>query len=66
MVCVGICALRHLKEDLAWAVDKRLQVISNKMLLKTVSYTTEKLKNKAILDLKQYCMHCYLALSYVF
>ena len=26
------------------------------MLFKTVSYTTKKLKNKAILKLRQYCM----------
>ena len=33
---VNIHALRHWKEELAWAIDKRLQVISNKMLFKTV------------------------------
>ena len=27
---------RHLKEELAWAIDKWLQVISNKMLFKMV------------------------------
>ena len=27
---------RRLKEELAWAVDKRIQVISNKMLFKTL------------------------------
>ena len=27
---------RQLKEELVWATDKRLQVISNKMLLKRV------------------------------
>ena len=27
---------KHLKEELAWAIDERLQVISNKMLFKTV------------------------------
>ena len=26
----------------------------------------KKLKNKAVLNLKQYCMRCYVALSYVF
>ena len=36
MVCVGIHVLRRLKEELAWATDKRLQVISNVMLVKTV------------------------------
>ena len=41
---------RHLKEELAWAIDKWLRVISNTMLFKTVSYTTKNLKNKAILS----------------
>ena len=27
---------RRLKEELAWVIDKRLQVISTKMLFKTV------------------------------
>ena len=41
---------RHLKEELAWAIDKWLRVISNTMLFKTVSYTSKYLKNKAILS----------------
>ena len=28
--------LKSLKEELAWAIDKQLQLISNKMLLKIV------------------------------
>ena len=43
--CMSIEAL---KEELACAVDKRLQVISNKMF-NTISYTIKKQKNKAIL-----------------
>ena len=39
--------IKTFKKELAWAIDKRLQIISNKMLFKTVSYTTKKLKNKA-------------------
>ena len=46
---VIVCMLKWLKEELARAIDKWLRVISNKMLFKTVSYTTKKLKNKAIL-----------------
>ena len=53
----------HLKEGLAWAIDKQLQVISNIMLLETVIRTTKKLKNK---NLKQYSMCCNMALSNVF
>ena len=30
------------------------------------SYATKNLKNKAIFDLKQYCMHCFVTLSNVF
>ena len=33
---VNVCILRRLKEELAWVIDKRLRVISNKMLFKTV------------------------------
>ena len=29
MACVGVHVSRRLKEELAWATDKRLQVISN-------------------------------------
>ena len=32
VVCVGVHILRRLKQDLAWATYKRLQVISNIML----------------------------------
>ena len=50
-MCMGIHVLRRLKEELAWATDKQLQIFSNIMLFKTVSYTTKKLKNKAFLSL---------------
>ena len=33
---VGVLASRRLKEELTWATDKWLQVISNIMLFKTV------------------------------
>ena len=36
MACVGVHVLRQLKEELAWATDEQLQVISNIMLFKTV------------------------------
>ena len=44
---VNVHILRHLKEELAWAIDKCLQVISNNY---NVSYTTKNLKNKAVLN----------------
>ena len=53
MVCVDVCVSRHLKEELTWAIDRQLQGISNIMSLKT----------KTILNLKQFCMHCYVTLS---
>ena len=59
---VNVCVSRHLKGELAWATDKWLWVISNKMLFKTVI----PLRNWAVLNLKQYCMHCYVTLSNVF
>ena len=51
---------QHLKEELAWAIDKWLQGISNIMLFKTVV----PVRNFRIL--KQYYMHCYVALSNIF
>ena len=46
--CVRCTCLDIFKEELTWATDKRPYVISNMMLIKTVSYTTKKLNNKAI------------------
>ena len=51
---VDVHVLSHLKQGLAWAADKWLRVISTIML------------NKAILNLKQYFIHCSVALSDVF
>ena len=55
MAYVNVHISRHLEEELALAIDKQLQVISS-------SYTTKKLKNKPVGNLKQYCMCCYVAL----
>ena len=68
VVDVDVHVSSHLKEELTWAIDKRLWVISTIMLFKNSKSTKElnKLKNKAILNLKQYCMRCYVGLSYVF
>ena len=65
MFDVDVRVSSHLQEELTWAIDKRLRVIST---LKNSKSTKElkKLKNKAVLNLKQYCMRCYVALSYVF
>ena len=60
---VNVHVSRRLKEELGWAIDKRLRLITNKMLFKTV---IPLIKNKAIFNLKQYCMHCYVKLSNVF
>ena len=35
---MGGCVLRCLKQELAWAIDKWLQVIKNKMLFKILLY----------------------------
>ena len=43
MVDVDVRILSHLKEELAWAADKQLQVISTIMFLKN-SYSTKELK----------------------
>ena len=62
MVDVNVRILSHLKEELAWAIDKQLWVISTVMLFKN----TKELKNKAVLILEQCCICCYVALSNVF
>ena len=36
MAYMNVHILRHLKEELAWAVDKQFQVTINKILFKTV------------------------------
>ena len=46
MAYIDVHVSKSLKEELAWAIDKRLQLISNKMLFKIVIRTTKKLKNK--------------------
>ena len=60
---VNVRVSKSLKEELAWAIDKRLWIISTKMLFKIVIAITKKLKNKA---LKQYCIRRYVALSNAF
>ena len=41
MVDIDVHVLSHLKEELVWAVDKRLQVISTIMLFKNSKSTKE-------------------------
>ena len=60
----GCAHIKPFKEELAWTADKRLQVISTMLLKK--SYSTKELKNIAVLNLKQYCLRCYVALSNIF
>ena len=62
MVDVDVRVSSHLKGELAWAVDKRLGIISTIMLFKN-SKSTKELKNKAVIILKKYCICCYVALS---
>ena len=40
---IDVCVSSHLKEELAWATEKRFRVISTTMLFKN-SYSTKKLK----------------------
>ena len=62
MVDMDVCVSSHLKEELAWTADKQLRVISIIMLF----YSTKELKNEAVLNLKQYRLCCYVALSNIF
>ena len=58
---MNILISSHLKEELAWANDKPLQVIS---YLKQLDH--QETKEQSCFELKQYCMDCYVALSNVF
>ena len=51
VVDVYICISSHLKEELAWAEDKRLQVISTIMLFKN-SKNTKELKETSCFKFK--------------
>ena len=62
MAYVNVHVVRHLKEELAWVIDKRLQVNSNNILFIYNCYSTKNLTNKASLNVKQYCMCCYVAM----
>ena len=53
---VDVDTLSHLKEELALAVDKWLWVIVLLSDLKN-NESAKELKNKAVLNLKQYCKH---------
>ena len=68
MVDIDVRVLSHLKEELAWAVDKWLRVISTIIYLKNSKGTKEQKRtlNKAVFNLEQCCMRCYVALSNVF
>ena len=59
MAYVNLLVSRRLKEELAWVIDNWLWAVSNKMLFKT----TKKLKNKAVLNLKQYRIKTCLLLE---
>ena len=41
MVDIDICISGHLKEELTWAIDKQLRVISTIMLFKNSKSTKE-------------------------
>ena len=51
MVEIDTRVSSHLKEELAWAVYKQLQVISSIILFKN-SKSTKELKNKTVLKLQ--------------
>ena len=60
VVNMDVCISSHLKVELAWAVDKWFRVVNTIMLFKN-SKNTKELKELAILNLKQYCICCYVA-----
>ena len=48
MVDVDVCVSSHLKEELAWAIDKRLPVISNYNVIKNSKSTKELKETKEL------------------
>ena len=52
---------KSLKGELFCVTDKQLCIINN-IIIKTVIPPTKELKNKAVLSLRQYYMHCYVVL----
>ena len=64
MVDIDVCVSSYLKEELAWAVDKRLWVISTIMLFKNSKTTTE-LKGTSRFKLN-HILYVAVALSNIF
>ena len=54
MVCMGMHISKCLKQELDFAIDEQIGVIST-VFLKTVI--------PKVLSVKQYCMYCYVFLS---
>ena len=52
VVDIDVCISSHLKEELTWAIDKQLQVISTIMLFKNSKSTKELKETKAVLNLE--------------
>ena len=46
MVDIDVCVSNHLKEELTWAIDKRLRVISTIMLFKNSKSTKEQWRSQ--------------------
>ena len=55
---VNVRLSKSLKEGLAWAIDKRLRVVSNKMLFKTVVPLVNKEKNRLKFKTILYALLC--------
>ena len=52
VVDIDVCISSHFKEELAWAVDKRLQVISTSIMLFKNRKVTKELKGNSRFKLK--------------
>ena len=56
MAYVNVYISRCVKEELAWAIDRRLRVVSNK-----ISYSAKKLKKQAVINLNNIvCVTIYI------
>ena len=65
VVYVNVYVSKRLKEELAWAIDKRFGLLVIEYYLKLL-YHKETKEYKAVLNLKQYCIRYYVTLSNVF
>ena len=59
MANLNVHVISHLKEEHAWAIDNGFRLYISYI----VGYTTKKIINKDVLNLKQHCSYALLCVS---